>query len=62
MNLSCGDNFLTMETNTVGIISPQLAEASENPSVAWNALVLNSAPSAISALINRWFFRQCPRR
>ena len=33
------------------------AEASENPSVDWNALKL--CPSAISALINLWFFRPC---
>lgn len=38
------------------------AETLENPCVDWNALVLNSAPSAISALIKLWFFRQCPDR
>ena len=35
--------------------SAENADALENPSGDWNALVLNSAPSAISALINRRF-------
>ncbi|MCK4730981.1 MAG: hypothetical protein KAT65_00855, partial [Methanophagales archaeon] len=35
------------------------AEALEKPSEDCNALVLNSAPSAISAVINHCFFRQC---
>jgi len=35
------------------------AGALEKPSGVWSALVLNSAPSAISALINLGVFRQC---
>ena len=45
------------------LILPQSARRTQRhqKTQAWIGTLLNSAPSAISALINHWFFRLCPR-